>query len=103
MWSGWIALAISQCFIRVKIDPFYRRDDEDPYEWIDNFEAAATANQWPDNRKIEIATGYLRDAARDWYQADRANINQWHQGGQADTNFDDRFRAYFTPENKQNQ
>jgi hypothetical protein len=53
---------------------FHGRDDEDPYDWCRMFEAAFAANGWPDNRKIALAAGFLREAARDWYEADRTNI-----------------------------
>jgi hypothetical protein len=86
----------------VKVEPFYGRDDEDPHEWIELFNQAATANRWPDDQKIAIAAGLLRDAAHDWYINDQANIQQWHQPNQQG-NFDDRFIAYFSPEIKQNQ
>jgi hypothetical protein len=29
----------------VKIQPYYGRDDEDPTEWLEAFDQAATANQ----------------------------------------------------------
>jgi hypothetical protein len=80
----------------VKVEPFHGTDDEDPHEWIELFNQAATANQWPDNRKVAIAAGLLRDAAHDWYINDRTNILQWHQPNQPG-NFDDRFIAHFSP------
>jgi hypothetical protein len=49
----------------VKVDPFYGKDDEDPHEWIDLFNQAATANQWAAGRKVAIAAGYLKEAAHD--------------------------------------
>ena len=58
----------------VKVDPFYGKDDEDPHEWIDLFNQAATANQWAAGRKVAIAAGYLKEAAHDWYEADKGNI-----------------------------
>ena len=51
----------------VKVDPFYGRENEDPYEWIESFKQAANANQWPMARWPDIALGYLREAARDWF------------------------------------
>jgi len=86
----------------VKVDPFYGRDDEDPHEWIDLFNQAAVANRWAAGRKMAIAAGYLKEAAHDWYEADKANIVQWHIDG-ANNNFDDRFINYFSPETKQNK
>ena len=49
----------------VKVDPFYGKEDEDPYEWLEAFEQAAMANQWSKPRRVEIAPGYFKDAARD--------------------------------------
>ncbi|CAB4426493.1 unnamed protein product [Rhizophagus irregularis] len=62
----------------VDVPFFYGRDDEDPYEWCRLFEAAFAANGWPDNRKVALAAGFLKEAARDWYEDDKGNINQWH-------------------------
>ena len=49
----------------VKVEPFYGKDEEDPHEWIELFEQAATANRWPNNRKVAIAAGHLKEAAHD--------------------------------------
>ena len=86
----------------VKVETFHGRDDEDPHEWVELFNQAATTNRWPDDRKVAIAAGYLRDAAHDWFVNDRANIQQWHIQNQQG-NFDDRFIEHFSPETKQNQ
>ncbi|CAB4418407.1 unnamed protein product [Rhizophagus irregularis] len=69
----------------VDVPFFYGRDDEDPYEWCRLFEAAFAANGWPDNRKIALAAGFLKEAARDWYEENRGNINQWHINNNAAT------------------
>ncbi|EXX62526.1 hypothetical protein RirG_160810 [Rhizophagus irregularis DAOM 197198w] len=58
----------------VDVPFFYGRDDEDPYEWCRLFEAAFAANGWPDNRKIALAAGFLKEAARDWYEEDREKV-----------------------------
>uniref|UniRef100_U9TNV1 Uncharacterized protein n=1 Tax=Rhizophagus irregularis (strain DAOM 181602 / DAOM 197198 / MUCL 43194) TaxID=747089 RepID=U9TNV1_RHIID len=58
----------------VDVPFFYGRDDEDPYEWCRLFEAAFAANGWPDNRKIALAAGFLKEAARDWYEEDRGKV-----------------------------
>jgi hypothetical protein len=50
----------------VKVEPFYGREDEDPYEWLDKFNTAAVANRWPNDRRIPIAAGYLKEAALEW-------------------------------------
>ncbi|GBC36526.2 hypothetical protein GLOIN_2v1777707 [Rhizophagus irregularis DAOM 181602=DAOM 197198] len=86
----------------VDVPFFYGRDDEDPYEWCRLFEAAFAANGWPDNRKIALAAGFLKEAARDWYEEDRGNINQWHVDNNAN-NFDTRFINYFATAARRNQ
>ncbi|GBC39113.2 retroviral-like aspartic protease 1 [Rhizophagus irregularis DAOM 181602=DAOM 197198] len=86
----------------VDVPFFYGRDDEDPYEWCRLFEAAFAANGWPDNRKIALAAGFLKEAARDWYEEDRGNINQWHVDDNAN-NFDTRLINYFATAARRNQ
>ena len=46
-------------------------------------------------RKVQIAAGYLRDAAQDWFQNDRINIDKWHANND-NGSFDLRFIAYFS-------
>src|SRR5438477_10245180 len=86
----------------VKIDSFKESEDEDPHEWIELFNRATIANNWPNQRKIPITTGFLKDAALDWYTANTRNIGQWHLNN-TNNNFDDLFIARFSPETKQNQ
>src|SRR3984957_16173756 len=66
------------------------------------FEQAHAANGWPDARKVALAAGHLRDAARDWYEQDRTNIAQWHIDARND-NFDDRLKGYFSTAARKNQ
>jgi hypothetical protein len=48
-----------------------------------------------------LAAGYLKDAARDWFQSDRTNITRWHAGAAGD--FDTRFLNYFATNARKNQ
>ena len=60
----------------IKVDDFYGKDNEDPHEWLDQFKRAATANQWPEDRLLDITKGYLKGAAGDWVKAaTAANAN----------------------------
>ena len=79
----------------MEVPPFHGKDDEDPYEWCQLFEQAYAANGWPNARKVALAVGHLRDAARDWYEQDHTNIAQWHTDGQ-NNNFDDQLKNYFS-------
>ena len=53
-------------------------------------------------RRKNIASGYLRGNAAEWYETDQANIAQWHIDGQND-NFRERFKGHFSPQSKQIQ
>ncbi|CAG8775671.1 6582_t:CDS:2, partial [Rhizophagus irregularis] len=66
-----------------------------------NQNPAFAANRWPDNRKIALAAGFLKEAARDWYEEDRGNINQWHVNNNND-NFDTQFINYFATAARRN-
>src|SRR2546421_2225151 len=92
----------------VKITDFSGKDDEDPHEWMDNFERAAAANQWAqDARKLAIVTGYMKDAAAAWATAAMAPTAQnrivGFSGNNAGVDFKDRFLEKFTPDSKQNK
>src|ERR1051326_5088013 len=74
----------------VKVDDFSGKTDEDPFEWIDQFERAATANRWGDGRLLAIAQGYFKGAAADWGKAATAaaannRITAWHANGASQT------------------
>ena len=78
----------------VKPTYFHGTDNEDPYEWLASFEQAATANQWTNNRKIAIATGYLRDAAAKWYDENQPTFQNWSVQ-KSQYNFTNHFLNYF--------
>ena len=63
----------------IDIPLFHGNDDEDPDEWVQLFEQAHQANGWSngDARKIALAAGHFRDAARDWYLRLPANVNAY--------------------------
>ena len=52
----------------IKIEPF---DGEgmDPVEWLKNFEKAAQANNWSEERQILLAPTFLKKTADRWYKA----------------------------------
>src|SRR5687767_14267178 len=47
---------------------FYGKEEEDPTEWIRNFDRAAKANRWNEARKMQIIGSYLRGNALHWYE-----------------------------------
>jgi len=80
---------------------------------MEAFEQAAMANQWTPYRCVEIAPGYFKEAARDWYLSHKTELTHWlnwEEPGQNDGNsriphdrFKTKFFTFFTPETKQNQ
>ncbi|KAG9301572.1 hypothetical protein G9A89_016642 [Geosiphon pyriformis] len=50
---------------------------QDPIKWLDDFEKAATANQYNDEYKFQIVGGYLQDSPATWFsQETDANAHQ---------------------------
>ncbi|KAG9301382.1 hypothetical protein G9A89_018054 [Geosiphon pyriformis] len=47
--------------------PLFRGDAQDPIEWLDNFERAATANQYDNEYKFQIVGGYLQGSPATWF------------------------------------
>src|SRR5437764_2451956 len=80
---------------------------------MEAFEQAAMANKWTPFRCVEIAPGYFKEAARDWYLSHKIDLThwlEWEEPGQNDGDpriphegFKTKFFTFFTPETKQNQ
>ncbi|CAG8648354.1 30531_t:CDS:1, partial [Racocetra persica] len=49
----------------IKIKPFREDDTEGPIDWINEFEQAATANNWSTTKKLAITKTYIYDNAED--------------------------------------
>ncbi|KAG9300062.1 hypothetical protein G9A89_018339 [Geosiphon pyriformis] len=55
--------------------PLFRGDAQDPIEWLDDFERAATANQYDNEYKFQIVGGYLQGSPTTWFsQETNANM-----------------------------
>ncbi|KAG9307383.1 hypothetical protein G9A89_017212 [Geosiphon pyriformis] len=52
----------------------FRSDAQDPIEWLDNFEKAATTNQYNNKYKFQIVDGYLQGSSATWF-LQKTNIN----------------------------
>lgn len=81
------------------IEHFYGKATEDPMEWLASFNRAATANNWTNNRRLQIAPGYLKGVAAQWF--DDATINYWNNNTYPLASFEPLFIKRFTTlENK---
>ncbi|KAG9300020.1 hypothetical protein G9A89_009748 [Geosiphon pyriformis] len=55
----------------------FRDDAQDPIEWLDDFEKAATTNQYNNEYKFQIVGGYLQGSPATWFsQETNANTQQ---------------------------
>ena len=82
----------------------YKGGDQDPIEWISEFEVAALANGITDARKIQVVRGYLEGAAASWFDEQR-NLNNdaltiWSSNDLDRTNFKHSFQQQFRTQQK---
>ncbi|KAG9290615.1 hypothetical protein G9A89_011578 [Geosiphon pyriformis] len=80
----------------------FKGDAQDPIEWLDNFEKAATANQYDKKYKFQIVGGYLQGSPAIWFlQETDANaqhrIIRWTpiNAGEKNTSFTTQFETKF--------
>lgn len=83
----------------VKIDPYYG-DEQDPISWIEDFEKAATANNYTDARKLQIVAAHLKGTAATWFydrqQNNATNPTSWvHNPGNTAAQIAVTFRQPF--------
>ncbi|CAG8719924.1 10579_t:CDS:1 [Racocetra persica] len=79
-----------------KFKPFHSTEDEDLVEWIEAFQRAANANNWPKPRRIDIASGYLFGIAANWYSDHKDDLQYWDNENQPGASFASEFVKYFT-------
>src|ERR1043166_5344879 len=82
---------------------FYGKDDEDPLDWLKNFNNAAIANDWDFKTRLKIIREFLKNQALNWYEDERENIRYWKNNseikdlGEHDVLEEDhRFKQLFT-------
>jgi len=77
----------------------YKGGDQDPVEWLRDFEVAALANGITNDRKIQVVRGYLEGAAASWFDEQRNLQNDalydWTNGNNDHTNFKYTFEQQF--------
>ena len=76
----------------LKVEPFYGKKTEDPVTWLAAFNRAVTTNQWRDDRRVAIASGYLREEAAEWFEGKKTDIGAyWTRNENGDNNFMKQF------------
>src|SRR6266540_4272424 len=60
-----------------KANYYYGKAGEDIEEWLAELDRMIEANNIADGRKVAVAAAHLRDAAAEWYETDKVNINRY--------------------------
>ncbi|KAG9300559.1 hypothetical protein G9A89_002437, partial [Geosiphon pyriformis] len=74
--------------------PLFRDDAQDPIEWLDDFERAATANQYDNEYKFQIVGGYPQGSPATWFSQE-TNANAPANAREDNTSFTTRFEIKF--------
>jgi hypothetical protein len=53
--------------------PIFEGGNQDPVEWLEEFERKAQINGYTDDHKTRVVGGYLLNEARAWYEQHQAN------------------------------
>src|SRR6266542_490785 len=69
-------LAPAREYSTAKANYYYGNAGEDIEEWLAELDRMIEANNVADGRKVAVAAAHLRDAAAEWYETDKANINR---------------------------
>jgi len=84
-----------------KVNYFYGKAGEDVEEWLAEIDRIIEANNVADRKRVAVATAHLRDAAAEWYEADKANIIRYTDNNAE--SFIRRIRARFTSDVQKDQ
>ncbi len=84
-----------------KANYYYGKAGEDIEEWLAELDRMIEANNIADGRKVAVAAAHLRDAAAEWYETDKANINRYTDNNAG--SFIRRIRARFTSDAQKDQ
>src|SRR6266498_3148406 len=77
-----------------KLSEYHGRSGEDVMTWCEEVDRVAMANNWKDAQIHTIIAAYLREAAADYYEEKKININSW-SGGNITNNLKDLLIAQF--------
>ena len=47
--------------------PSFFRGNQDPMEWLEEFNRSAKINQYTDEYKLQVVSGYLQGTAGQWF------------------------------------
>ncbi|RHZ85013.1 hypothetical protein Glove_73g40 [Diversispora epigaea] len=76
--------------------PSFCGENQDPMEWLEEFNRFANINQYNNEYKLRVVSGYLQGAARQWFneiQEGRNPITRWND--QNHVSFESSFMTAF--------
>ena len=80
----------------ITVEPFKGDSSQDPYTWITEFERAAQANHWENDRKLQLASVYLKGIAADWHRSLQPAPNAYNDNANQNRSFRHLFLARFS-------
>ena len=82
----------------------FKGENQDPVEWLKDFEVATTANGITNARKMQIVRGYLEGPAAVWFDkkqlATATILNDWTNNAHDEHEFKSQFMSYFRTQRK---
>jgi hypothetical protein len=61
----------------VRLEFFYGRPTEDPFQWLESFELFIEVNQVEGDRVLRFVKHAMREEAYTWYRANQDDILDW--------------------------
>src|SRR6266498_4017822 len=96
-----LALGSAREYSIAKANYYYDKAGEEVEEWLAKIDRMIEANNVADERRVAVAAAHLRNAAAEWYEADKANITQYTDNNTR--SFIRRIRAWFTSDVQKDQ
>ena len=84
-----------------KANYYYGKTGEDVEECLAEIDRMIEANNVADGRRVAVAAAHLKDAAVEWYETDRPNINRYIDNNPS--SFIRRIRVRFTSDAQKDQ
>jgi hypothetical protein len=87
----------------IPVTAFKGTVEEDPNEWLRNYNNTAKAYGWNDKIKLEAVISYLKGSALDWFEEVQEEIKNWKEAEDVDGNgFEEEFLKKFTTQERKN-
>jgi hypothetical protein len=65
--------------VPVKLEHYYGRPQEDPFQWVESFELFLEVTQASEDRVLRLLKYALREDAYRWFRANEADLQGWEE------------------------